>query len=58
MYHCHVQFYFIGMQPGELHTIQEMPPRKGFTHGFSAGEAPDAATAENPWVNPLRGGIS
>ena len=45
MYHCHVQFYFIGMQPGELHTIQEMPPRKGFTHGFSAGEAPDAATA-------------
>ena len=45
MYHCHVQFYFTGMQPGEIHVIQEIPPLKGFTHDFEAGDALAAPVA-------------
>ena len=41
MYHCHVHFYYIGLQREVFETIKEMSPLEGFTHEFSVSAEPE-----------------
>lgn len=45
MYHCHIQFYFIGYQNRIFETIKGMSPLESFTHTFSQSNTPNAALA-------------
>jgi len=41
MYHCHVQFYFLGESKRIYEIIKEMIPLERFKHEFSESEQPD-----------------
>ena len=41
MYHCHLQIYFAGCQPGVAETVKKMPPLEYFTHSFLESSQPD-----------------
>ena len=54
MYHCQLQFYLVGQEPGILDQLQEMPPLEHFSHSFSRSAAPDAglcAGADAIWAD-------
>ncbi len=44
MYHCHIQFYFIGQPCRAFEMIKKMPVPEHFTHEFFESEEPDAGT--------------
>ncbi len=47
MYHCRIQFYFIGQQCRIFEVIREMLPLEQFTHVFMQSDTPqEALTAE------------
>ena len=49
MYHCHVQFYFLGRARSVFDKVKEMPPLEHFTHEYSESEGleePLAAKAD------------
>ncbi len=39
MYHCHVQFYFLGRACSVFDKIKEMPPLEHFTHEYAESES-------------------
>ena len=43
MYHCHIHFYFIGLQRGISDIMKEMSPLENFSHEFFESEEPDAS---------------
>lgn len=45
MYHCHIQFYFIGHSCRVFEVIKEMPALEHFAHTFSKSGEPEAALA-------------
>lgn len=45
MYHCHIRFYFIGVQNDILESIKEMTPLEHFTHTFWESDEPEAEKA-------------
>ncbi len=45
MYHCHIQFYFIGVQDILLESIKEITPLENFTHTFWQSDEPEEETA-------------
>ena len=54
MYHCQLQFYLIGREPGILDQLQQMPPLEHFSHTFSRSAEPDAglcARADVIWAD-------
>ena len=46
MYHCHIQFYFVGSSDQLLEVVRELPPLDHFSHTFSSSEKPDRELAE------------
>ncbi|MCM1159856.1 MAG: response regulator [Roseburia sp.] len=54
MYHCHIQFYFIGAQNVIFESIKKIAPLEHFTHSFSESVDPEremAAQADVLFVN-------
>ena len=45
MYHCHIRFYFIGVQNDLLESIKEKAPLEQFTHTFWESDEPEAEKA-------------
>ena len=45
MYHCHLQFYFVGRHCKVFEIIKEMLPMKNFTHTFTESEQPSSEFA-------------
>ncbi len=45
MYHCHIQFYFVGGQSAIFEPIKEAAPLEHFTHSFTESNEPEAETA-------------
>ena len=50
MYHCHLQFYFVGRHCKVFEIIKEMLPMKNFTHTFTESEQPSSEFAANAEV--------
>ncbi len=46
MYHCHIQFYFIGVPDDLLKSIKEITPLGNFTHTFWKSDEPEAQKME------------
>ncbi|MDE7244874.1 MAG: response regulator [Oscillospiraceae bacterium] len=44
MYHCHLQFYFIGPQQ-MFELVRGIPPLEAFSHTYSGSESPDPQMA-------------
>ncbi len=45
MYHCHLQFYFVGRHCKVFEIIKKMLPMKNFTHTFTESEQPSSEFA-------------
>ncbi len=45
MYHCHIQFYFIGVQDNLSESAEGVTPYKNFTHSFWKSDEPEAEKA-------------
>ncbi len=57
MYHCRLQVYLTGGQPGMWEAIRQIQPMENFTHVFTYSALPDAAQAAqaNVILADLRG---
>ena len=45
MYHCHIQFYFVGSPHMAFDQIKGMPPLDHFSHSFSESIQPEETLA-------------
>lgn len=45
MYHCHINFYCLGLRPDVFDTLREMPALSPFAHAFTMFERPDPGPA-------------